>query len=860
MGASTDDTAGVARSESSVDGGRDANANDGADAAAAAATDSGASATDPAVGDGLPTTFAPAVAPSELASAVVDAHSVKLVVRPTGDTVAAAAILCAAFDALDIPFHFTAVHTAEEASRAVASVARDTSVVGIGTRIPDGTDRRPPPTADDSTEESGATVEGASPTAVSGPAGGEPSADPDVAENPDPAADDRGGEPDAGEGHAEAVEQTGVRIGAAVRDVLERERDGDEPPRPRHAPEPRPGSFSGEGATGDGGRETSETGDTGPEAEAESTAGGAGNAPSPTVTASEADPRRDEHPAARGVLMVTERVERSAVGTDPRAVASSPSPRDADGGGDGTGGGGDTRGETTTPADPGRRDGGDSGRVDDRGDESDRPARSWDVEREAAASAARTADRAHPTETDADGTTIKPFAPPEPASNRDGRPNGGQAGTAAAAAAAVAGRETTTDGDGAEPERDTDRDADDGGDTDADADDEVDAGEVSDSGRATATRFMTDGGTVGATGETAAPVVRADLDGPGESGDRERGSAALHAAATVEAMREAVDDDRMPSRANAASALAGMLTAEGGRNGAFDIGDEETWPTGFGATSLCRRVRADGLESAPGIGTPHSSTPEALRHTTFVHAGFNASSAAVGELLRDCPRVDVRAEDCDADAWEQFVETTRRRIERETERGIGDGTRTELLFGRHRFDDGRCETIEGLADVLDTLARNGASGRAFALAFGTDPATGDDMPLDAWAERSERVHARVAAADRVGDARVDGLEDDTAAETTVFELPEATAEEIGHPALLLHRHRSATPVTVCLGSDTATAIRSPGSSTATEANDDGSPSAREVLVALTGRPAHAICGSRHVGRVRADGDGDGRGD
>lgn len=180
------------------------------------------------------------------------------------------------------------------------------------------------------------------------------------------------------------------------------------------------------------------------------------------------------------------------------------------------------------------------------------------------------------------------------------------------------------------------------------------------------------------------------------------------------------------------------------------------------------------LDRRDGVGIPTADLADGLAHSTLVHAGFSgdetAAAAALAELVDDGRAVASLA----------ALETVG--SDGASERAA---TAIERALRPHATPDGPFETAEGLADVLDCLARD-APGLALALAMGHDVRVD---ALEAWRTHSTAAHGAVRAADT---GRYDGL--------FAARIAEGPVETV---ARLLGEFRSPEPAVLVVSDDEA---------------------------------------------------------
>ncbi|WP_122088279.1 exonuclease RecJ [Halalkalicoccus subterraneus] len=187
------------------------------------------------------------------------------------------------------------------------------------------------------------------------------------------------------------------------------------------------------------------------------------------------------------------------------------------------------------------------------------------------------------------------------------------------------------------------------------------------------------------------------------------------------------------------------------------------------------------LERRTGVGIPTADLADGLAHSTLFHASFSGEETAAGaELaeLADDDRMVASLAALDAVGSESASERAATAIER--------------ALRPHATPEGPFETAEGLADVLDCLARD-APGIALALAMGHDVRT---SALDAWRAHSKAAHSAIREADT---GRYDGL--------FVARIAEGPVETV---ARLVRNFRSPEPVTLVVSETEAGAAGDEG--------------------------------------------------
>jgi hypothetical protein len=210
-----------------------------------------------------------------------------------------------------------------------------------------------------------------------------------------------------------------------------------------------------------------------------------------------------------------------------------------------------------------------------------------------------------------------------------------------------------------------------------------------------------------------------------------------------------------------------ILAAAGFVTGGGDLTTDE------GATLLADAA----IERRPGVGVPTADLADGLTHTTLTHTAFSgdetAAAAALADLESDSPEsvasllalATIESRDASARAAESVQRALR----------------------PHATPTGPVETVEGLADVLDCVARE-RPGTALVLAMGYDVRLD---ALDAWREHAKRAHVAFEAATT---GRYDGL--------FVARIDSGPVETV---ARLVRDVRSPEPVALVLGEDEAAA-------------------------------------------------------
>ncbi|MFC6991880.1 exonuclease RecJ [Haladaptatus sp. GCM10025707] len=178
-------------------------------------------------------------------------------------------------------------------------------------------------------------------------------------------------------------------------------------------------------------------------------------------------------------------------------------------------------------------------------------------------------------------------------------------------------------------------------------------------------------------------------------------------------------------------ALAGVVAAEG-------------HPSEY-AELLERATERDLVNQRPGVGIPTADLANGLAHTTLAHAPFSGNEGAATAALADIELpvdLDTRAQRRLASLLALATVSADGATPRAAEA-------VERALHPHATD-GPFATVEGFADVLDTVARE-QPGTALALALGHDAKA---PALDAWRAHSKRTHAALREA---ATGRYDGL-------------------------------------------------------------------------------------------------------
>jgi|GEM_PF-1128691 len=236
------------------------------------------------------------------------------------------------------------------------------------------------------------------------------------------------------------------------------------------------------------------------------------------------------------------------------------------------------------------------------------------------------------------------------------------------------------------------------------------------------------------------------------------------------------------------------------------------------------------IERRPGVGVPTGEFADGLAHTSLIHAPFSGGTEAASEALA-AAGVDETAAERSEDSHQRVASMVALAVCEDEQSTPRAAETLERFLRPLATPDGRFETVEGYADVLDATARE-QPGLAVPL---TLDAVDSSTPLDVWRRHTTRAHDAVRS---TATARYDGLFvvqcDATAPLGTVarlvrdFRSPEplvlAVAE--GEAAAAATRKHAETHTSVgSLVSETATAVGGLGSGTMTRgrARFDGNP-------------------------------------
>lgn len=807
--------------------------------------------------------MAPPVAPTTVADALLEAHFVKLVVYPSGDCVMATALLRSALTALETPHHITTARTPDEAKQAIESTESTTTVLSIGVDMP-RVERAEPISSTHSVEGEGNTASNDESEENERKGNSDDNGTGDTVNVNDSVTKDEqckeGGTDENGTG-------TDTDTGDDRDVVVENERGTDIEVDERLS-DTKNGKESN---TADVHHTTNEKKDEGEEsgslfdvlgsvptdvpirrsddeAEAEaretnSVEENAEDSENDVRSASQADAYRHLHPAERGVKMATETIERSAIGTEP------------------------------LPPDPEDNTAGNG-----RGAEDTMWALSgftWNQQRlrNAAHRHQRTdrqpIDEENHIETVSTNTTQADRTPSiKEAAAVAGQPSSEQRATPDKDSV----NEPTQEDDS--PETSSNSNIEIGG---RDADEETDSEDGPEIGTA---QFISDGGK--AVSPSVSPGAILHVDTQLHEQDRDTAlsnetlgnvsagvSASTHAASTVASLATRTE---IVSSSNPVCALAGMMIYSSGANADFDLGNISTWPSQFGASTYCERAQKQGVTSEIGLGTPLTSTPSAVQHTTFVHANFTGSAAAVARFIQSCPLIDVFPDADNEGEWNDFSSIIRRKIQPnrsqrdDTDEGLMGATTNNssprftqssppllsLLLGCHRLpDDGQytLPTVEGYAEILETLSRNGHIAQALSVAsqIGNEATeSGDtdavDDALARWETLGEVLHECIREAERI-DCNEHSIDGEVYRVTETSKNGETVS--LDHIAILLDQYRSKESPTLVASENEAAAVGS-------HKDGDGILTARKALADVFSRPPESIGSDGNVAHLTVE--------
>jgi len=189
-------------------------------------------------------------------------------------------------------------------------------------------------------------------------------------------------------------------------------------------------------------------------------------------------------------------------------------------------------------------------------------------------------------------------------------------------------------------------------------------------------------------------------------------------------------------------------------------------------------AEATGLERRPGVGIPTADLGDGLAHSTWYHASVSGDEQQAGALLAE---LALPAE-MDDEAH-QRVASALAMDATEPPASASAASALERALRPHVLPNGPVETLEGFADVLESLARS-APGLGAALAVGHPDRT---EALSVWREHAIAAHEAVRRGDRTRTSGLVGLETDDADAWTV--------------ARLVRDFRSAEPAVLVVGTN-----------------------------------------------------------
>lgn len=753
----------------------------------------------------------PSVAPTTVADALLEAHFVKLVVYPSADCVVATALLRSALTALETPYHITAARTPDEAEQAAESTESTTTVLSIGVNLPLVERPKPVGCSADETENTTESNDGfersRSKTTVNDDGTG---ADANVAndvteEEQNDDEDDNAGVDSIGSDHADPNINAREENEAATVNT-------DDGQGPENEEE-------GQGNTVKQCQEKSKRenlfdelnsvpptvpirrNDAEARAEAQATNGAIEkkedeDSKDTVRSASQADPYRHLHPAKRGVKMATEAIERTAIGSEPL-----PPERE-----DRTAVGVEKAEDTMWPL----------------------AGFSWEQQR------LRIASRRH-RHTDRQPIDETGYAETNPTGTDqvDRSPSIKEAD-------AVAGQHP--------PDQNHDTDQNDSDLNDASQSDSISAsasknGPETDEKKDDKTtndedgteigtaQFISDGGQTVSSSVSPGALLHVDTQLHEQDRDTTTDtetvgnvsagvSASIHAASTVASLSNCTETITL---ADPVCTLAGMMMYSAGANADFDLGNKSTWPTHYGARKYCKRAQTQGITSEIGLGTPLSSTPSAVQHTTFIHSDFTGSTANIARFMQSCPTIDVFPDS--EDDWEKFSDNIQQQVQPDRVDRDDSPRFTQslpslhgLFLGCHRLPENKgyaFPTVEGYADILETLSRNGHISQAVSVAAqigveatNPDDTGAEDAALTRWKDIGERLHEYVQEAEQIeyNEDSIDGV----AYKVTGISNGEGDEEPVGldHIAILIDQYRSGESPTIVVSKNEAAAVGS----------------------------------------------------
>lgn len=204
----------------------------------------------------------------------------------------------------------------------------------------------------------------------------------------------------------------------------------------------------------------------------------------------------------------------------------------------------------------------------------------------------------------------------------------------------------------------------------------------------------------------------------------------------------------------------------------------------LGTSESAKLLESGGFERRPGVGIPTDDLADGLAHTTLAHADYSGDTGAVQATLAE---LGLPAE---------LDESAHRKVASEFALAAVDAPQAneraadsvERALRPHETPAGPFATLEGYADVLDSVARE-RPGTGVALALGHEAR---DPALTAWREHASAAHAALAQGTT---GRYDGL--------FVLRTSDAPVETV---ARLLGDFRSPEPIALVVGDGIAAAV------------------------------------------------------
>ncbi len=190
-----------------------------------------------------------------------------------------------------------------------------------------------------------------------------------------------------------------------------------------------------------------------------------------------------------------------------------------------------------------------------------------------------------------------------------------------------------------------------------------------------------------------------------------------------------------------------------------------------------RLLELADLDRRPGVAIPTDDPIEGLAYSTLVHASFSGDTGATEAALSELDGADGR--ELASFLALSVLEGAPPRAAETVERAL------------RPYVTDRFETLGGLADVLDAVARV-QPGTGLALALGHDV---EAAARDAWRTHGERAHSMLRTA---GTGRYDGI--------YVVRVDEAAPELLGTVARLAFQYRSPEPIALAATDGAAAAV------------------------------------------------------